>query len=101
MTTPNSHPTPATLAPRVVAWESTRACNYACQHCRAQAQKQADPNQLTTKEALKMVDQIAAFCKPVFIISGGDPLLREDIFEVAKYRQTKVYGLLCLPAAAT
>jgi heme b synthase len=73
------------LAPRVIAWESTRACNYACQHCRATAQKQADPNQLTTKEAKEMVDQIAAFCKPVFIISGGDPLLREDIFEVAKY----------------
>lgn len=73
------------LAPRVVAWESTRACNYACQHCRAQAQKQADPNQLTTQEAKVMVDQIAVFCKPVFIISGGDPLLRRDIFEIAEY----------------
>ncbi|MGD6850826.1 MAG: radical SAM protein [Candidatus Bathyarchaeia archaeon] len=73
------------LAPRVVAWESTRACNYACRHCRAQAQKQADPNQLTTQEALNLMDQIAEFCKPVLIISGGDPLQRKDIFEVAAY----------------
>jgi heme b synthase len=100
MTTPNSHPTPATLAPRVVAWESTRACNYACQHCRAQAQKQADPNQLTTKEALKMVDQIAAFCKPVFIISGGDPLLREDIFEVAKYASDQGLRVVMSPSGS-
>ena len=85
MVQPSIHQNSAALAPRVVAWESTRACNYACQHCRAQAQKQADPNQLTTKEAYAMIDQIAAFCKPVLIISGGDPLQRADIFEVAKY----------------
>jgi AdoMet-dependent heme synthase len=73
------------VAPRVIAWESTRACNYACRHCRAQAQKQADPNQLTTQEALNLMDQIAEFCKPILIISGGDPLQRKDIFEVAAY----------------
>ena len=73
------------VAPRVVAWESTRACNFACGHCRAEAQKEPDPNQLTTTEALKLVDQIAQLCKPVFIISGGDPLQRRDIFEIAAY----------------
>ena len=73
------------LAPRVIAWESTRACNFACVHCRAKAQKEPDPKQLTTKEALNLVEQIAELCKPVFIISGGDPLLRKDIFEVASY----------------
>jgi heme b synthase len=73
------------LAPRVVAWESTRACNYACIHCRAQAQKQADPDQLTTREALNLMEQIAEVCKPVLIISGGDPLQRKDIFEVSAY----------------
>jgi radical SAM protein with 4Fe4S-binding SPASM domain len=75
----------SSLAPRVVAWESTRACNFACVHCRAQAQKQADPNQLTTIDALKLMDQIAELCKPVLIISGGDPLQRNDIFEIASY----------------
>lgn len=71
------------VAPRVVAWESTRACNFSCVHCRAEAQKEPDPNQITTQEALRLVEQIGEFCKPVFIISGGDPLLRKDIFEVA------------------
>ncbi len=100
MTTPHSHSNPALLAPRVVAWESTRACNYACQHCRAKAQKQADPNQLTTTEALEMVDQISAFCKPVFIISGGDPLLREDIFEVAKYASDSGLRVVMSPSGS-
>ncbi len=73
------------LVPRVIAWESTKACNYACKHCRAEAQKQPDPNQLTTKEALNLVEQIADVCKPIFIISGGDPLKRSDIFEIASH----------------
>ncbi len=76
---------PPNVTPRVVAWESTRACNYTCLHCRAQAQKQPDPNQLSTAEALSLMEQIAEFCKPILIISGGDPLLREDIFEVSSY----------------
>jgi radical SAM protein with 4Fe4S-binding SPASM domain len=73
------------VAPKVIAWESTRVCNFACIHCRAQAQKTADPNQLSTREALSLMDQIADFCTPVLIISGGDPLQRKDIFEVAAY----------------
>jgi radical SAM protein with 4Fe4S-binding SPASM domain len=100
MTAQHSHSNPATLAPRVVAWESTRACNYSCQHCRAQAQKQADPNQLTTKEAKAMIDQIAVLCKPVFIISGGDPLLRGDIFEVAKYASGQGLRVVMSPSGS-
>ena len=76
---------PARIAPRVIAWESTRACNYACRHCRAQAQKQPNPNQLSTSEALQLMEQIAELSKPVLIISGGDPLLRKDIYQVAAY----------------
>jgi AdoMet-dependent heme synthase len=87
MTAPVNHnPTQSSsLAPNVIAWESTRACNFACVHCRAQAQKLPDPNQLTTQEALNLVDQIADLCKPVLIISGGDPLKRKDIFQIASY----------------
>ena len=47
------------IAPRVIAWESTRACNFACVHCRAKAQKEPDSKQLTTQEALNLIDQIA------------------------------------------
>ncbi|XHH10281.1 MAG: radical SAM protein [Candidatus Bathyarchaeia archaeon] len=100
MTFQHSHTTSASFAPRVIAWESTRACNYACQHCRATAQKQADPDQLTTKEAFEMVDQIAVFCKPVFIISGGDPLQRGDIFEVAKHASTQGLRVVMSPSGS-
>ncbi len=67
----------------MIAWESTRACRFACVHCRADAQTEPDPRQLTTEEAYRLVDEIAEFAKPLFIISGGDPLLRSDIFDVA------------------
>ena len=71
-------------APRLVAWESTQACDLACVHCRAVAQPHADPRQLSTEEAFRLVDDIAAFQEPaILILTGGDPLKREDIFEVA------------------
>ncbi len=73
----------AKLSPNVIAWESTRACRFACIHCRANAQTKADPNQLTTNEVYRLIEAIAEFSKPVFIISGGDPLLRKDIFDIA------------------
>ncbi|HXZ43701.1 MAG TPA: TIGR04053 family radical SAM/SPASM domain-containing protein [archaeon] len=71
-------------APRLVAWETTRACDLACVHCRAVAQPRPDPRQLSTEEAFRLVDDIAAFQEPVILIlTGGDPLKREDIFDVA------------------
>lgn len=94
------HPKQAPLAPRVIAWESTRACNYACVHCRAQAQKQADPNQLTTQEALNLMDEIAEICKPILIISGGDPLQRADIFTVASYANKLGFRVVMSPSGS-
>ena len=74
----------AARAPRLVAWETTRACDLACVHCRAVAQPTPDPRQLSTEEAYRLVDDIAAFQEPVILIlTGGDPLKREDIFDVA------------------
>jgi heme b synthase len=71
-------------APRLVAWETTRACDLACVHCRAVAQPHPDPRQLSTEEASRLVDDIAAFQEPVILIlTGGDPMKREDIFDVA------------------
>src|SRR5574342_149096 len=74
----------AARAPRLVAWETTRACNLACVHCRAVAQPRPDPRQLSTEEAFRLVDDIAAFQEPVILIlTGGDPMKRPDIFDVA------------------
>lgn len=88
------------VAPRVIAWESTRACNFACVHCRAEAQKEPDPKQLTTQEALNLVDQIAALCKPIFIISGGDPLQRKDIFGIASYASSLGLRVVMSPSGS-
>jgi heme b synthase len=71
--------------PSVVAWESTVACNLACVHCRASAQTTPEPDELTTEQVFRLIDQLAAFSRPLFIISGGEPLMRPDIFDIAAY----------------
>jgi AdoMet-dependent heme synthase len=76
-------PGEATL--RMVAWEVTGSCNLRCLHCRASATDEPFPGELSTAEAFKLLDDIAAFAKPVIILTGGEPLLRPDIFEIAKH----------------
>jgi heme b synthase len=76
----------ASEAPRLVAWEITRACNLACVHCRAAAITDPDPNQLTTEEGLRLIDQIAALNKGIILIlTGGEPMMREDVFDLAQH----------------
>jgi heme b synthase len=71
-------------APRLVAWEVTRACNLACVHCRAAAVTQPDPGQLTTAEGFKLIDQIADLGQEtILILTGGEPMMRGDIFDLA------------------
>ena len=65
--------------PHVVAWESTVACNLACVHCRASAQTAPEPDELTTDEVFGLIDQLAEFSQPIFVISGGEPLMRPDL----------------------
>lgn len=89
---------PENLAPRLVAWESTRACNLSCVHCRAEAQPFAHPDQLSTAEAFRLVDQIAEFARPIFIITGGNPLMREDWFEVASHANEKGFRVVMSPS---
>ena len=69
---------------RVVAWETTRACTLACPHCRASAVTERDNDELTTEEAKKMFADIAKIGKCLIILSGGEPLLRTDLEELAK-----------------
>jgi AdoMet-dependent heme synthase len=71
--------------PFIVIWEVTRACALKCLHCRAEAQYQSDPRQLTFEEGKKLIDQIAGMDHPLFVFTGGDPLMREDLFDLAKY----------------
>jgi AdoMet-dependent heme synthase len=93
--TPGSHPgTDAKSANlRLVAWEVTRSCNLACIHCRASAQDHPYENELTTEECLQFLDELAAFASPIVILTGGEPLLRPDIFEVARYGTGKGFRM--------
>ena len=70
---------------RMVAWEVTRSCNLACGHCRASALRGPYEGELGTEKCLRLLDEIAAVGKPVIILTGGEPLLREDIFDIAAY----------------
>lgn len=70
---------------RLVAWEVTRTCNLSCIHCRAAAVDKPYENELSTEECRQVLDEIASFAKPIIILTGGEPLLRPDIFELASY----------------
>lgn len=69
----------------IVVWNSTKACNLHCVHCYFTARAQPDPGELTTVEAKAMIDGLAAFQAPVLLFSGGEPLLRQDLFELGAY----------------
>ena len=81
------------LAPFTIAWEVTRACAYACVHCRADAQHTRDPNELTTEEAFNLIDRLAEFGSPILVFTGGDPMMRRDLFDLIAYATEK--GLRC------
>ena len=72
--------------PRLVFWETTAGCNLRCVHCRRLTlADQLTPQDLTTEESFRLIDEIAAVGRPVFVLSGGEPLFRPDIFEIARY----------------
>jgi radical SAM protein with 4Fe4S-binding SPASM domain len=70
--------------PRVIAWEITRRCPLACRHCRAGAQDRTYSGELTTAEALRVLDSIAAFSSPMIIWTGGEPMYRPDILDLVR-----------------
>ena len=81
-------------APFTIAWEVTRACAYACVHCRADAQHHRDPRELTTDEARALIERLATFGNnPILIFTGGDPLMRPDVFELIACANER--GLRC------
>ena len=70
-------------SPFIVFYEVTRSCDLVCLHCRACAQSQADPNELTTAQSKTLIERLRAFPEPpLLVITGGDPLKRADIFEL-------------------
>jgi len=74
---------------RLVFWEVTKGCNLRCIHCRASATELSSPNDLATRTALDIIDQIAEAANPILVLSGGEPLYRSDIFQLARYGTDK------------
>jgi len=87
--------------PRWIAWEITRRCNLRCIHCRSssEAEVKGHPD-FPTEEAYRVIDDISSYAKPVVVLSGGEPLLRKDVFDIARYGTEK--GLrICLATNGT
>ena len=72
------------FVPKWIAWESTQRCNLRCVHCRCSSDLEAAEGDFTTQEARQLIDDIAEISSPVMVLSGGEPLLRPDIFEIAE-----------------
>ena len=74
---------------RMVAWELTRNCNLACVHCRASAVNGPHEGELSTGECRKIIDEIVSFSTPTVILTGGEPLMRPDLFDIIEYGENK------------
>lgn len=85
-------------APFLVIWETTRACDLACKHCRAEAVPDRDPRELTTDEARKLLEDVRRFGPIIFVFSGGDALKRPDIAELVAYGSELGLRMAATPA---
>lgn len=69
----------------VVVWNSTERCNLKCKHCYSSSEDRSYSSELTTSEAMKLISDLKKFKIPCLLISGGEPLLRPDIFDLLEY----------------
>ncbi len=86
-------------SPFLIIWESTRACDLACRHCRASAQPARDPDELATAEAEDLLRQAADLGTPIVVVSGGDPLKRLDLFHLVRHGVDLGLRMATIPAA--
>ena len=86
-------------SPFLTIWETTRACDLACKHCRASAQSLPLPGELTTAEAKKMLNDIFEMGCKIVVFSGGDPLKRKDLIELLTYAKKLGLRTSTIPAA--
>lgn len=87
--------------PKWIAWEITRRCNLKCIHCRSSSEIEVKNHpDFSTHEAFRIINDIASFAKPVIVLSGGEPLLRKDVFEIARYGTDRGFRM-CLATNGT
>ncbi|MFT4417147.1 TIGR04053 family radical SAM/SPASM domain-containing protein [Fredinandcohnia humi] len=85
--------------PFIVIWELTRACQLKCLHCRAEAQYTRDPRELSFEEGKTLIDQIYDMNNPMLVFTGGDPLMRPDVYDIADYAIKKGVRVSMTPSA--
>jgi radical SAM protein len=85
--------------PFIAIWEVTQACDLACVHCRASAQPDRHPMELSTADGKRLIDQIAALQVPVFVLTGGDPIKRPDLFELIGHARSAGVRVSLTPSA--
>ncbi|WP_138417089.1 TIGR04053 family radical SAM/SPASM domain-containing protein [Aquibacillus sediminis] len=86
-------------SPFIAIWEVTRACQLKCVHCRADAQTKPHPDELNHCEGFQLIDQIYEMNNPMLVFSGGDCMMREDLFELADYAVKKGMRVSITPSA--
>lgn len=87
-------------SPLLVFFETTRACDLMCVHCRADAQRDCDPNELSTAAAQRLIDELARFPrKPLLVFTGGDPMKRRDIFQLVRHARSAGLTIAMTPSA--
>lgn len=86
-------------APYLCIWEATRACQLACRHCRAAAIDRRDPRELDTTEGVALIESVAAMGTPVMVLTGGDPLQRDDLEELIGAGKRAGLRMATIPAA--
>lgn len=85
--------------PFIAIWETTQACDLVCVHCRACAQPERSPLELSTREAEGLIEEIARMQVPVFVLTGGDPLKRPDIYHLVEYAAKRGVRISLTPSA--
>ena len=95
---PNMRQIDFNQVPFLVIWEITQACHLACIHCRACAQPLRHPLELTTVEGFRLLDEIRRFGQPLLVLTGGDPLLRPEVFDFIAYGTEKGLRVTMTPS---
>ena len=91
----NTTDTPPELS--IIAWEITRRCMMDCRHCRAGEKPVTAEGELSTRECFKLADEIVSFSSPVVMITGGEPMLRDDLPEIVDYLSGRGLGTTLSP----
>lgn len=82
---------------RLIAWEVTRSCNLACRHCRAEAHPEPYSGELNTREAKALIDSFRQVGNPIVIFTGGEPMLRPDLYDLVRHARSQGLTCVCAP----